>query len=139
MTATYRIKGTTTDTTTCNCCGRTNLRRTVILIPLDADGNEHGEVGYYGTGCAATLLTWTSNQISNAAKHADTQAEIDRHYALERARRILTVFEPVEHAPIRQRAAAYRDSGLHVDGPFTTVTQEIEQMLAEARTLLAPA
>jgi hypothetical protein len=137
MTASYRIKGTVTDITTCNCCGRNGLRRTIALMPLDIDGNEAGEVGYYGTGCAATLLGWTNSRVTTSAKNADTKAEIDRHYAIERARRIIRTFEPVENAPLRERAAAYRVGGLRASGPFTTVGQEIADMLTEARALLA--
>lgn len=138
MTSThFTIKGTTSDVATCACCGRNDLRRAVALVALDADGNENGLVSYYGTSCAATLLGRTSSQVTTSAKYADMQAEIHRHYAIERARRILATFEPIEFAPLRDRAKAYRDSGLHVDGPFTTVTNEIQQMLREARELLA--
>lgn len=138
MTATYRFKGTANDINTCDACGRNELRRTVALIPLDTDGNEHGETGHYGTTCAALLLGWTNTAVTTAAKTADKQAEIDRHHAFDRARRILKTYGPVEHAPIRVRAAAYRDSGLYPWGPFSgSIADDIDRMLTEARTLLA--
>lgn len=137
MTASYCIKGTVTDITTCDCCGRKGLRRTVALMPLDVDGNEVGEVSYYGTGCAAALLGWTNGRVTTSAKNADMKAEVDRYYAIERARRIIRTFGPVENADIRTRATAWRESGLRSDQPFTSVTDDIRNMLADARALLS--
>lgn len=54
-TATYRIKGTNSDATTCACCGRDDLTRVVWLAPLDADENE-GTADPYGSTCAARLI-----------------------------------------------------------------------------------
>lgn len=64
------------------------------------------------------------------------QAEIGRHYSIERARKILKTFGPLEGAPLRDRATALRTSGLYAAGTFTTVTEEINQLLNEARELL---
>lgn len=52
----FRFLGTTDDTTECAKCGREELRSTVVLDVLDADGNSEG-VTYYGSTCAARVLT----------------------------------------------------------------------------------
>jgi hypothetical protein len=49
MAATIKILGISDEVTTCGCCGKSNLKRTVAL---DIDGG----VVYYGTDCAAMAL-----------------------------------------------------------------------------------
>jgi hypothetical protein len=46
----YRVLGTTDEFTTCDLRGRTNLKSTIALAMLDADGNET-DVVYYGSDC----------------------------------------------------------------------------------------
>jgi hypothetical protein len=46
----YRILGSTEEVTTCHCCGRENLKKTVALD--DYEGN----VTYYGETCAAKAM-----------------------------------------------------------------------------------
>lgn len=58
---------TTADVTTCDCCGRDGLKRTV-KIAVD------GKVRYFGTGCAARTYAaqWaTEAELVKAAKAAD--------------------------------------------------------------------
>lgn len=78
----YRVKGTTDDTTTCEQCGRTNLRKTVILAELDADGNEEG-VSYLGTDCAARKTGTRQRVISDKAAAADRHMSRAREWAQE--------------------------------------------------------
>jgi hypothetical protein len=49
MTTTIKILGICDDRTDCECCGKSNLKRTVAL---DFDGG----VRYYGTDCAAMAV-----------------------------------------------------------------------------------
>lgn len=49
MTATYRILGINDDVTTCECCGKSNLKCTVVLT------NGEGEV-HFGRDCAAKAI-----------------------------------------------------------------------------------
>jgi hypothetical protein len=69
-TRTHKIIGTTQDVTDCECCGRTDLKKTVIVAILDADGNTTG-VAHYGTVCAAHATKRTAKQITNEANAAD--------------------------------------------------------------------
>ena len=59
MTATttpaHRYIGITDECVECQKCGRTELRSTVVLAILDADGNTE-DVTYYGSSCAARAL-----------------------------------------------------------------------------------
>lgn len=66
MRARFRVQGVTDDITTCECCGREGLKRTVRLIELDADGADVDAV-YYGTDCAARAAGTTVTRIRNAA------------------------------------------------------------------------
>lgn len=82
MGAAFKIMGTTGDVTSCDCCHRRGLRRTVALLPVDRDGMADGEVTYYGTGCAAKALTISSYAVRRAARAADITATIERRAAL---------------------------------------------------------
>jgi hypothetical protein len=75
-TTTYRVIGTTDDITTCDVCGRPELKGTVAL---DADG----ETTYAGTTCAARLAGRTTLDIRSAARAAD-RARIDAEDAARR-------------------------------------------------------
>ncbi|WP_431935757.1 hypothetical protein [Micromonospora sp. RP3T] len=68
--ARFRVQGITDDCTTCECCGRVNLKRTVLLVELDIDGNDLDAV-YYGTGCAALATGTTTTRIRNTATVGD--------------------------------------------------------------------
>jgi hypothetical protein len=69
----FRVLGTTDDVTTCELCGREELKGTVVLMPLDEDGNDFGEPVYYGSACGAKAAGWTTREVVSAAKKADTE------------------------------------------------------------------
>jgi hypothetical protein len=81
----YRVLGTTNDVTQCELCGRVELKGTVVMMPLDADGNEDGDAGYFGTACAARMAGWTVREV-NAGVKAAAREERERA-AQERARK----------------------------------------------------
>ncbi|WP_369147106.1 hypothetical protein [Streptomyces sp. R44] len=68
----YKILGTTDDVTTCELCGRDELKGTVTLCPLDVDGNEDGDAVYFGVSCAAKAAGWTQREVRAGVKAADT-------------------------------------------------------------------
>lgn len=87
MSAKYRMIGTTDDVIDCEKCGKPELRMTVVLEMLDADGNGEG-VTYYGTTCAARALAargvrTTAAKVRDEARFAQQQRERDRDYALQ--------------------------------------------------------
>jgi hypothetical protein len=66
----YRVKGTTDEVTDCELCGKVELKGTVMLVPLDDDGNADGEVSYFGTSCAAKAAGWTVRDVRAGIKRA---------------------------------------------------------------------
>lgn len=63
-------RGTTDDITTCQHCGRHNLKKTVMLYTLDGDGNRE-DLLYLGTSCAARMLSVPTAAVTLAAAQAD--------------------------------------------------------------------
>lgn len=53
-----KVLGISDEVTTCECCGRQNLKRTVVL------GSEDGQ-RYYGTDCAAAALLGRKSSKNN--------------------------------------------------------------------------
>lgn len=64
------------DETTCECCGKENLKLTVVLDRIDADGNGLGFVKF-GRDCAARALKLrvTANRMERLAVEANLAAE----------------------------------------------------------------
>jgi hypothetical protein len=62
----YRYEGTTDEVTTCDCCGRANLKSTVCFTDLD-----EGVERFFGVVCAAKMLKVTSAEVRANAKNAD--------------------------------------------------------------------
>lgn len=54
--ARFRYLGTSDDVTTCEKCHKDHLRSTVVIQPVDADGNDDGDAAYYGSTCGARAL-----------------------------------------------------------------------------------
>lgn len=63
----YKMLGVSDDVTTCECCGKRNLKRTVTLEFV----GENTEV-HYGTTCAAKALAKRGNKVSKGV--LDSQA-----------------------------------------------------------------
>ncbi|MFD8226889.1 hypothetical protein ACFV16_22260 [Streptomyces massasporeus] len=83
MAKAYRVIGTTDESTECDLCGKVELKVTVMLVPLDADGNDDGDVCYFGTSCAAKAAGWTVREVKAGIKRAAAEK-----LAAERTRRI---------------------------------------------------
>jgi hypothetical protein len=58
------VLGITDERTTCDCCGRQNLKCTVAMDRSDADGNCTGDVVYYGRDCASRAI-YGNNKSGN--------------------------------------------------------------------------
>lgn len=54
----FRLLGIDDEVTDCECCGKADLKCTMALAELDADGNEAGVV-HYGRDCGARALRWS--------------------------------------------------------------------------------
>lgn len=71
-TITYRATGMTDDVTTCEHCGKAELKGTVRLIICDEDGAT-GEEIYAGVVCAARLSGRKASAIRTEADRADRE------------------------------------------------------------------
>lgn len=81
MTRKYTILGTSDEVTTCDCCGKKNLRSTVALEATDGSGDVH-----FGRVCAARALEWgdTPDDGRRVQRAAERREEARRETA-ERA------------------------------------------------------
>lgn len=122
----YRVRGTADDVTTCQQCGKPELKGTVILDILDADGNTE-EVTYVGTTCAAKMTggRTTGAKIRQQAVNADyRRAEAVRH-----AEEVLAYYAPFEakHPIALGNAYWTANAGFfrnHPDADAVTMAQE---------------
>lgn len=62
------------DVDKCDHCGREDLRRTVRIVEVDADGTRIGPEMLYGTTCAANATRRPSKSIVDEARAADHHA-----------------------------------------------------------------
>ncbi|PWI04907.1 hypothetical protein DIZ27_42400 [Streptomyces sp. NWU339] len=129
----WTIKGIVDDFDECGCCGRHGLKRTVALMPLDADGNEDGSAVYYGTSCAATALSWTQGKVADTARAAQAERDQRDDYAC----RMISIYAPVEFAPVRDKARVYYGRNQSQRDTGVKATEEVAKLLAEARATLA--
>jgi hypothetical protein len=89
----FRVLGTTDDVTECEHCGRTELKGTIRLGVLDADGNAE-DVTYFGAVCGARAAGWTTKEIRKQATAADRAAAEAARVERER-------LDNIEYARIR--------------------------------------
>lgn len=61
----YEFVGTTDEVTTCGCCGRDNLKMTIVLRPFDG-----GDFVHFGSQCGAKALSWSVKEVNTTAKDA---------------------------------------------------------------------
>ncbi len=103
----YRAFGTTEDITDCWHCGKTDLRKTVKMRFLDADGNEYGET-YIGTTCAAKLLSGGKVNAKLATKimREAQAADLRKAEAVKFSRQMLAFFEAAGPT-MNEKLAAY--------------------------------
>ena len=129
------MKGITDACTTCGCCGRQDLKRTVAIVPLDADGNEDGDPSYYGTGCAATALRRTQTWITNTANAATLKHNDQDSWAC----RVVSVYGPVEYGTVTEKRVAWFSRNPPRFPPRENepgASEQIDRMLTEARAQL---
>jgi hypothetical protein len=90
----FRYIGATDECIECQKCGKPNLKYTVVLAILDADGNEE-EITYYGSTCAARALAARGMRVKGGGREILQRAQ----YATEKlnaeakdARRMLRLY-----------------------------------------------
>ena len=66
----YTVLGTTDSVTACDCCGRTGLKSTVVLLHIASDAVQH-----FGAACGAKAAGWATAQLVKAASMAQAERE----------------------------------------------------------------
>lgn len=142
-TARFRYIGTTDETTTCEKCGKVELRNTVMVMPLAEDGSDDGEVTYYGSTCAARALGVRGGgaAVRKAADGARVQTLMAAHDALRvlRAYGLPLVGEMTEdqrRAAIRVYVSRNNTSNM---APGERVTDRVRDLLARKRAAIGEA
>lgn len=70
----YTYEGTSDEVTTCDCCGKTDLKSTVAI-----HDDEQGETLFFGSTCAARALKVSIKEVTTSTKAADrAKAEVAR-------------------------------------------------------------
>ena len=67
----YSVKGTTADVTTCQVCGREELRKTVVLHQFNYDDKSFMGPVYAGTDCAARITGSPEHEMKQKVRNAD--------------------------------------------------------------------
>lgn len=65
----YQVAGTSNDVTTCECCGRANLKKTVV-VQLVEDGAVMGET-YLGSSCAVRFGNFAKFAFDKVVRRFD--------------------------------------------------------------------
>lgn len=80
----FKTFGTTTEYTTCENCGRENLKKTIVMGIVDVDGNRDGNESHFGVVCAAKLSGRTEKEIKEEVKELEkVQSEGELSQAVE--------------------------------------------------------
>lgn len=125
---TYTAIGTTDENTTCDCCGKPNLKMTVVL--RDDEGDFH----FFGRSCAARATGWKTaylnRQIIAANNDRNTAAEnLTRWTAyLTDGEDGITRFIYNNQTAIRNHPARYPNR----DAVAAMIRETVEQLAAEA-------
>jgi len=78
----YRPAGTSDEITDCDLCGKTGLKKTIILEYVDAQGDSDGE-RYVGSDCAGVLLSYA--EVKTEAELKMSRRELKNARATRRA------------------------------------------------------
>lgn len=71
----YAAVGTTDENTTCDCCGKSNLKMTVVL--KDDEGNFH----FFGRSCASRATGWKAAYLERRVIEANNKRDRARELA----------------------------------------------------------
>jgi hypothetical protein len=79
----FKFLGITDEITSCDCCGKTNLKKTVVLE------NESGNVVYYGVDCASQAITGNKKNRKLIETYAMAVQYAEKWYATCKERNTL--------------------------------------------------
>lgn len=64
MATNYFVIGSSEDVTTCDCCGKSGLKKTIVLGTI-ANGERDYEPCYFGSTCAENHVKHNSKKVAN--------------------------------------------------------------------------
>jgi len=109
------ILGISDEVTTCECCGKSGLKRTVVISCGDG-------MKFYGTSCASKAFKTPQDTIKKSATMFETAVKITKSYGLTAAKIGMTI------AVSKAREAI--ETALRNAGYKTTTTEQIDAVLA---------
>ena len=120
----YAVEGTTDERTDCDCCGRSNLKSTVVLRDL-----ESGDFVFFGVTCAAKAQGWTNKEVKSsvdAARVAKTKEAL--HFAMShRLYAQCEALRPAERKVIEDCRVPYAERQSHPDVvAYRTIRAQLE-------------
>lgn len=125
----YRALGTSNDVTKCELCGKEDLRGTLVLAILDADGNQE-EVLYAGSTCGARKLKVKVAALRAESNAADTRLKL----AQEDARDYLAYYGTVADMPAM---ILYAKANAHAVHGLEDVRTKLTALLADCTQVIA--
>lgn len=133
----YRLMGISDDTDTCDVCGKIELRRVMMIVPLDSDGNADGDAIYAGSTCGARMISKSSGRRVTAKRLTDASEAATR--ALTAAKEFMAEFEDMR---LSEYIKANANGLLNVTHGDTDAALELgreryAETIAEARKVLA--
>lgn len=140
-TARYTYLGVTDACTYCEQCGKPNLKSTIVLQPLDEDGNHDGDPVYFGSTCAARALA-----VRGGSRAVLQSARAGHHDTLTNAkdaRRMLALYGLPEAGELtsdqlRQGVETYRRYNRAVTGEdFARVLGRVRDFVTRKRAAIA--
>jgi hypothetical protein len=117
----FRVGGTTDQITECELCGKPELKGTVQMIELDADGNAVAD-HYYGSTCAAKATGWTQKKVKDEVKRVTAKKVADEE------KRLFTLWK-VENFATDDTMAISKMNGLRYSELMTLFRQELRRCL----------
>ena len=75
----YTVLGMTDERTSCDCCGKINLKKTVAM-----NDNETGTVVYFGVVCATDAKKYKNQSEIDIAKAAIKEAKSNKSWGYDR-------------------------------------------------------
>jgi hypothetical protein len=127
----YRYVGITDENTVCDYCGKSELKKTIVLYVLDADDNDD-EIVYFGSTCAAKVLSQSTHggrKILDQAQAAHSKLARE----VESARACVARYADVEND---ERTLRWRFYENHVNAVWMS-TKTPTELLTMVRDLLA--
>lgn len=119
----YRYLGIVDDCTECEKCGKPELRSTVVLMPLDDEGNPEGEPVYYGSTCAARALA-----VRGGGRTVIQSARGGHHNTLNNA---VSARRRLAHYGLPETGQADRDALRYAMNAYVMAHPRIAELVSE--------